>query len=161
MNDFNVNWAETKTSAKGTEYKRATLTDESGKQTENVAVFNFYSKYNDVKPGNIVSGTLVADLFKGKTSYKLEDGKTWQKNTNWKPGGGGGSTVYNSQAMETKKENVHEAQENKALGIKVSSTIRMAVDIAIAEGAPNSTNILKWRTWLWENWDVGNKDVPF
>lgn len=59
--------------------------------------------------------------------------------------------------LQKKAENIEKAQENKEHGIKTSSTIRMAVDIAIAESRtsnrPMKEMIQLWRAWLWENWD--------
>lgn len=70
-----------------------------------------------------------------------------------------------NKAMEVKKENIQLAQENKERGIMTSSTIRMAVDIALAEahGLPFDVGVVKgrvkeWRKWLISEWD--NLDAP-
>lgn len=68
--------------------------------------------------------------------------------------------------MDKKAENIEKAQGNKELGIMTSSTIRMAVDIALAE--VNSAQmfdegvfkgrITYWRKWLVSEWD--NVEAP-
>ncbi len=64
--------------------------------------------------------------------------------------------------MEKKAADIKVAQENKEQGIKMSSTIRMAVDCAIAEGSVTKENIQEWRAWLWTEWDKEDKDfAPF
>ena len=71
-----------------------------------------------------------------------------------------------TKAMDKKAENIAVAQDNKEKGIMTSSTIRMAVDIALAEstGLPFDVGVFKgrvreWRKWLIAEWsDV--KDAP-
>lgn len=72
--------------------------------------------------------------------------------------GTGGANI--AKAQEVKAKNIEKAQDNKELGIKTSSTIRMAVDLAIAEGTPNTQTILKWREWLFTNWDIPSDIAP-
>lgn len=66
--------------------------------------------------------------------------------------------------VKEKQEGIKIAQENKELGIKVSSTMRMAVDIVTSLGAyQNMTteqSIKHWRSWLWSEWDKQDKDFP-
>lgn len=64
-------------------------------------------------------------------------------------------------AIAEKSKSIAIAQENKAEGIMLSSTIRMAVDIVVARGiagedidtASIKAKILNWRKWLVDNWD--------
>lgn len=68
--------------------------------------------------------------------------------------------------MEKKAVYIGQAQGNKELGIKVSSTMRMAVDLVVAEGLEGRVEdgiknaIQEWRAWLWMEWDKEDKDFP-
>lgn len=64
--------------------------------------------------------------------------------------------------MEQKQNAIQHSQDNKAESIKISSTIRMALDKAIAEQDVSEDNILKNRAWFWEKWDAKDSDFgPF
>lgn len=72
------------------------------------------------------------------------------------------------KAMEKKEASIGRFQDNKEYSIKVASTMNKAVELAIAESKnPNFTelesNILKWRKWLWSNWNVDETEMenPF
>lgn len=78
------------------------------------------------------------------------------------------STGAIKQAMQVKSENIKVAQDNKEHGIMTSSTIRMAVDIALAEitGLPFDVGVFKgrvktWRDWLIAEWDNTKSAPPF
>lgn len=81
-----------------------------------------------------------------------------------------------AQAQETKHQHIQEAQDNKEMSIKVSSTFRDATMLTIAsfEGKqPTEREMkeqwLKWRVWLYENWtnvtayptEINPEDVAF
>ena len=38
--------------------------------------------------------------------------------------------------------------------------MRDAVLLSIAEGKPEPERVLKWREWLWNNWDVSDDQYP-
>lgn len=119
---------------------------------------------------NVMTGhTVEADLVVNKngqyTNKTLYPTKTWQKNTDFKTG-----KTNIAQAMEIKREGISLAQENKAEGVKISSTIRMAVDIALAKlggdiemktPADIQAQIRYWREWLLAEWDNINNAAPF
>jgi len=73
-----------------------------------------------------------------------------------------------NKAMDKKADNIALAQDNKEKGIMTSSTIRMAVDIALAEsaGLPFDVGVFKgrvkvWRDWLIAEWDNTKSAPPF
>lgn len=80
-----------------------------------------------------------------------------------KPRGGAYSAFKGqviAQAQDRKNEMIGKTMDRKDISIKVSSTMRDAVQLAIAEGLPNEEAIEKWRAWLWLNWDKEDKDFP-
>ena len=106
------------------------------------------------------------------------EANAWQnpKNEKWslypiedrKPSGGAGGAYKQAvieKAVARKEEGIARSQDNKEHGIKVSSTMRMAVDLALAE--KDDANVLdtleegirKWRRYCWDNWDVDAKDI--
>lgn len=120
MDTFTIKSSETKTSAKGTEYKRVTLTKSDGEEVKDVAVFKTFSLYGAVNPGATIAGNLKSSLYQGKVSYTLED--------EIKSRGGAykGNQGMIKEAVKEKNENIKAAQENKKDGIKVSGAQRDA-----------------------------------
>lgn len=167
---FKINTiADTPTST-GKSKKTASLTDETNATYEKVGVWSDFPNYANLAVGQTVEGSL-------KTS---PDGK-WV-NLMPPPSGnarGGGYTKPQgaiTKAMDRKEAGIEKFQDSKELGIKISSTMRMAVDCAIAEyesrknsgfqpkdaGEYLQSLILRWRKWLWENWDAKDTDfAPF
>lgn len=134
--------------------------------------------------GNAVKFSIWSDFpgFNEITSASEIEGNLWNKpgTDKWtlyppKPQGGanrgqsGGFKAGVKEAQATKREDIKNAQENKELGIKVSSTMRMAVDIVVATLANEKIidesvikgEIGKWREWLWNEWDNWENFPPF
>ena len=69
------------------------------------------------------------------------------------------------QVMEKKNQSIGRFQDNKEWSIKVASTINKAVDLAIAEIKDIRTlntleeDIIKWRRFLWNNWNIDLEDT--
>ena len=64
-------------------------------------------------------------------------------------------------AMEYQKEvtkNVEKAQDNTSHSVRVSSTMRDAVLLAIAQEDPSHENVLEQRKWLWKHWSDPDDD---
>jgi hypothetical protein len=92
-----------------------------------------------------------------------------------KPAGGanrgqsGGFKANMSAMVEKKQEGIRQSQENKELGIKTSSTARMACDIVVATLRGEEIideSVLKgklemWRKWFWMHWDDPENYPPF
>ena len=68
--------------------------------------------------------------------------------------------------VEQKQEGIKQSQENRDHGIKVSSTMRGAIDITLAELGEGKTTaeyekrIAYWRQFLWLEWDKSDSDFP-
>lgn len=153
---YTVEWAKTKkegeTNGRAWKIIEMTLKDEAGVVTEEVSTFD------PVTPGITIEGTIEM-----KGQYKNF------KSTPVAPKQGGNAgykTKMMEETMEKKSEHIRVAQDNKELGIKMSSTIRMAVDLAIAskqdfDGEVElKANVLEWRKWLWLEWDKKDTDYP-
>lgn len=161
MAKFQVTWGEEKTASSGSKYFRADLKDVDGKEYKGVAIFNSFTDYAKVQPGGEVEGKIVEKDYKGQPSYTLENLAPLQ--SGYRAGGGNMAKV-----MEKKAEQIATAQGNKELGIMTSSTIRMAVDIAIAEvsGMPLDEGLFKsrvkhWRDFLIAEWSNVKEAPPF
>ena len=150
--NIQIDWVEEKTSSKGVLYKKASVTD-GDRKYEDVAVFNYYSKYAEVIPGATVEGVIQEGrIFQGKPSYTLTDGNLGAKPASMRKE----STI--AKAQERKAEFIEKAQDNKDNAVKVASTMNKAVDLTIAFptywDVPNKEEqIIKWREWLWKHWD--------
>ena len=71
------------------------------------------------------------------------------------------------RVMEKKEQSIGKFQDNKELSIKISSTMRDAVLLAIEErrGDPDSESlgnlIITWRKWLWTHWSDPETDALY
>lgn len=146
-----ISWCEVKKSKDGTkEWKELTL--EGGQK---VSIWPNHPEYLKAAPGATVSGDIVVN---GKytnlapsnvrTPYSQRPGASQGKST-WTP------------------EKSKEVQDIKDLSFKIAGTQRDAVLCAIAEYNAGKVKdlesvILKWRKWLWENYDAKDTDfAPF
>lgn len=159
---YKIEWLENK----DTDWKIIQLSDESGKTYKDVSI-NRKDK-NGIEFPNF--DTLRAE--------DMIEGDFWvsPKGRNYlfppKPQSPKGGNI--SKMMEKKAVLIEKAQDNKELGIMTSSTIRMAVDLVVAQMAndhiiQNATEadikgmIKEWRKWLvseWNNVDL-NAKIPF
>ena len=156
MAKYIVEWCEVKktgeTNGRPWKITNMTLKDEQGNTHDDVSTFDV------VTPGITIEGVIEP-----KGQYKNF------KSTPVAPKANGGGAYKQKQiedTMEKKAAYIGQAQGNKELGIKVASTLRMAVDIAISQ-VPNMSQpyqmeelIKSWRKWLWMEWDKEDKDFP-
>lgn len=154
-----IPWVEVATSSKGTSFKKITVETEDGKKYDDAVVFPTYSKYNEVMPGVTLEGVLAdGKEYRGRIGKILTDGNLGARPASMR------SPAAITKAMEKKEASIEKFQDNKELSIKISSTLRMAVDLTIAEyptrEIPPAESIKKWREWLWINWDVDDKNMP-
>lgn len=133
---------------------------------DDVAIWSSFPDFANLKDGDVVMGELEVKQNGQYTNKTLN----YPKPANSSPRGSyaaKGPAV--EKAMERKEASIGKFQDNKELSIKISSTMRDAVLLAIAEfnadGGKNNTThsldelILKWRKWLVEHWS--DADVPF
>lgn len=142
--------AETTKTPTGKTLHKVEVRDEEGVRHEHVAMWG--SNWPTVETNTEVEGEMNIQK-NGKFTNKTLYPKTTYKTSERKPTG-------IAAAVEKKNENISKFQDNKELGIKISSTIRMAVDCAIAEGNPTEDNIKKWREFFWHQFDVKEIDFP-
>jgi|SRR3990167_4569772 len=156
--NITVNSSTDKVASNGKPYKALEVQDESGAVFK-VNIFNDFPDFANVKAGSVVRGQLVE---KGQYTNLLSE-------TQNKPRGGGNyanKEASVTKAMDRKEKSIGRFQDDKEFSIMVSSTMRDAVQLAIAEIKDITTlntlekDILKWREWLIQNWNVDEKDVP-
>ncbi len=159
---YKIEWVENKSK----DWKVATVSAVDGTKQTDVSI-NRVSKKGDmfpdfdgITPGKEIGGRLWSSPA-GKWYLFAPDKEEKTFNTFKKPN--------MSAVMEKKAENIDHAQDKKAEGIKVSSTIRMAVDMALAElgqlempytPIDMQECVRKWRTWFWNEWEKSDKDFP-
>lgn len=148
-----IKTVEEKVTSTGKPMFKVTMTDESGKD-ENLNMFD------PVKVGDTVEGETYTND-KGYLNFKrkLEPPEFIKKSSGYKE-------KIMEKAMERKENGIEKFQDNKEWSIKVASTMNKAVELAIAEIKDIKTlntlenDILKWREWLWNNWDVASDQYP-
>lgn len=160
--NWKVDWCENKTSAKGASYMKATLTDETGAQHENVTIFSSFPNFSNIRPGEKISGFLKVNDYKGQTTYSLDVERTqgWGRQTNVKQ-------AAVAAAMEKKQENIEKTLDRKDESYKISSTFRDATLLTVAQLQGNGSGLeqyktvwITWRDWLWKNHDKDSLDMP-
>ena len=162
--EYEIEWIEAKTSAKGTNYHRATLKAEDKSWTD-VAIFKGFNA-EDLVPGGKVKGILEEKEYMGKPSYTL-NAPVSPKTAS----AGAFKAQQIEKAVERKEASISRFQGDKEYSIKVSSTFRAAVDSAIAEyqemrrvsvstDADIEKLFKKWRAFFWSSFDVVETDYP-
>ncbi len=138
------------------------VTDSEGKAHKG-SMWSDFPGFAQLSFGSEFEADIVAkekNGYVGYTFYPLREQKT--------AGGAnkGFSSGMGAKLMDKKAENISKAQENKENGIKVSSTIRMAVDIVTSRNTDLMTvdeiqeQIKNWRQWLWNEWDADDSKFP-
>jgi len=152
--NFEIIWSEKKKTTTGKDVISATLKDESGAEFEKVSIWGDFPNWDSIMTGHKVTGVIYTNDKGYKTLYppKQENASTGQI--------GGNKSGFGAGMMKAKQEGIQKSQENKELGIRTSSTIRMAVDLAIAENTPTEARIKYWRSWLVGNWDIQEPTSP-
>lgn len=148
---------ETKT---GKPYKMCEV--EVGGEVRKVNIWSNAPDFANIKEGSVITGKMAMEGQYWNISFEGAE----------KPRGGAGSVYKTAQiekVMETKRQDISKFQDNKELSIKISSTIRMAVDTATSltpaqwHGTTMEEEIRWWREWFWLEWDRTGSDAmkPF
>lgn len=125
---------------------KATFKDEEGHETTDVSTFE------PITLGQVIKGAITKNEKYSNWEFK----KAMEKPNFMKKG------ANIEKAMEKKEQSITKFQDNKEWSIKISSTMRDAVLLSIAENNPTPERIQKWRKWLLDNWDVEPSDIsPF
>ena len=158
---LSVKWIEVKTIPSGAKLLEGTFTGEDGKDFE-ATIWEkdkegkYFPDFATLAAGQSFEVNPWTNPKTGKVSIYAPRPQNAPQG-NFKP-----KTGVIAQAQNHKAELIAEAQDNKERGIKMSSTIRMAVDCAVAEGNVTEANIKKWRSWFYTNWDVDpSQEAPF
>lgn len=147
---------EMRTTSTNKPFKSVTL-DEQVLGKDKFNVFQFHTRYNDVVEGR----SFAPEEFEPDGQYiKLIDPDKGLKR------GFGGNKPNSAQiavAQAQKAQDIKTAQDNTSYNVRVSSSMRDAVLLAIAEGKPTPENIVKWRGWVWREWENVDKlsEPPF
>ena len=151
---YSINWLEKRIGKSGKEYIVMNLREldqygKQGKETQNVSTFEL-----QYQPGQEIEGAIVpnGNYLNWKPLEAPDFIKKQQSNTAFK-------TQQIEKVMDRKEQGIAKSQDNKEWGIKVSSTMNKAIDLAIAEDNATQECILKWRRWIWDNWDVNLDDT--
>lgn len=145
----------------------ARLKDETGTVYEHVTIWGDFPGYAEIMSGHSIEGVITpASDPKYAPSLKPLTGPKRASNSNFKH-------HQDKEVLDIRRGDISHFQENKELSIKIASTMNKAVELAIEEfGFLTRTSIatrpeldglvLKWREWLWNNWDFKATDtVPF
>lgn len=142
----------------------ADLKNEAGIEYKNVSINRTKKSTGEVFPGfdEIMTGHTISGEFwetPDRSKAYLYPPRVDKPYSGANKSFGGGI-----KAVERKEAGIEKAQVNKAEGIMTSSTIRMAVDCAIAEfnNIPETGEleslILKWRAWFVDKWEITPTD---
>lgn len=125
-----------------------------------VNIFSDFPHFAEIIVGSTIDGEL----------RKNDKGYTNLYSNEIKPRSGAGGAfkqVQIEKTMEVKAQHIEKAQTNKEEGIKIASTIRMAVDIVTSlksdqwQATTMQEEIRFWREWLWLEWGkVGKDNMP-
>lgn len=156
---------ERKTTSTGKKMIKAELLNEDGNTAveEDVAIWDSFPNFATLREGDRVEGTIDTKVNGQFTN------KTLKAPYIAKSGVSGGFKAGMKEMVKEKQEGIKVAQENKELGIKTSSTIRMATDVVIATLANEKIidesvikgKIREWREWFLAEWDNIDNAPPF
>ncbi len=162
MAKFKINYIKQVPLNNGKVKKSATLVDEQGVETKFVTIWPDFLNFVGLGENQVIEGELKIVQNGQYTNATLYPPSTAQNRSNGAVGGSKGGFI--ALAQENQAQLIQTAQNNKEEGIKTSSTIRMAVDLAIAEKAggnpePFPQLIKGWRSWLIANWNLPTSPV--
>lgn len=160
---YKIDWSEKKPTSTGKMKLDAILVGEDGVKVENVTIWGNFPNFGTLMTGNDVEGTIQEKQngnYLNRTLYPI-------KPVNPPPGGAKRPLNASiTKAMETKREGIKEAQENRSEAVRIASTFRDATLITVSQMGTGGgdegyqKNWLKWRSWLWQNWDVDETNEP-
>lgn len=155
-----INAVEQKFTKEQKPYYKVILTDSTGAEYDGVSIWSDFPGFNSVAIGGELEGTVTTND-RGYKNFKSVNPAFTSPPRSYPNRAGNMSAV-----MAQKAAGIKQSQDNKELGIKISSTIRMAVDIALAElsqpytPADMQQAIERWRAWLWNAWEKNDSDYP-
>jgi hypothetical protein len=150
MTKFKIEWFENKPTSTGKARAIVSLKDEGGKMYEGVTMWGTNWNLAELGSGHEVEG-----------DYKEEQNGQYLNKTLFKPSVAGGRRDGGMKAAQERKETmITKAQDQKQLGIEISSTFRDATAITVAQFNGKSftdeefkTKWQEWRNWLTAQFD--------
>ena len=157
---YNIFWSEKKTGNYG-DYIVADLVDPEGGKIEGVSI-NRKSKKGDLFPGfdEILTGKdIEGELWTSDAGkhYLFAPKKKLEKPNFMKRD----ISKDVEKAQERTSASVEKAQNNTSHSVRVSSTQRDAVLLAVAQGNPSIENVVSLRKELWRHWDDPITDATY
>lgn len=140
------------------------LQDFNGVIESKVTIWEGFPNFATLKVGDEVIGAITVKVNGQYTNKTLNTEKTTgYGNPGRQP------SISMNKIMEKKQEAIQQSQGIKDLGIRLSSSMNKAIDLAMAQAGEGmspdvyKTLIIQWRTWILENWDVdlSRKQPPF
>jgi len=150
MNKYKLQNIERKTTSTGKAMLKCSALGEDQVMHEGVAIWSDFPRFADLKDGDEVEAEMDIKQNGQFTNKSLKYPSPAKTN-------GRGSYGIN-KAMEKKEESISKFQTNKEESIKISSTIRMAVDVVTAmdikeQNAETTKQMIEdWRRWFWKHW---------
>lgn len=157
---------------KNIDWKVVTLINEMESVEEDVSVNRknkqgeVFPRFDDIKEGSVVNGDFWRSPGGKSYLFAPKPEKTYNSVAS-----GARKSAMMDQVMEKKAAHIATAMDQKELGIKISSTLRMATDASIAEyesgrgftyGDTLIENIKGWRGFFWLEWEKNDSDFqPF
>ena len=132
---------------------------EAENELRKVNLFSNFPDFANIKEGSVFLATMTKEGAYWNLSYEGQEKapqRAFQAN----------KEASVTKAMDRKEKSIGRFQDDKEFSIMVSSTMRDAVQLAIAEIKDITTlntlekDILKWREWLITHWQIDEKDVP-
>ncbi len=149
--------AEATSTSTGKAMKKLSLEGENGVQ--NVNIFSDFPRYAEITVGSSIDGEIRKNQKGYDNLYSNEVKRGYAPRSP-------SQTANIEKAMDRKEASIGKFQDDKDFNIMVSSTMRDAVQLAIAEFGNERVldtleqGITKWRNWLIANWNVDKKDIP-
>lgn len=144
--------------SKGDDYKKVDVQKQDGSVVEGVSAFKFkYPNQAELVEGAEITAMIVID-----GNYRNLVSATEKPS---KGNFGAFKAQQIEKTMERKESSIGKFQDNKEFSIRVASTMSGAVQLAIAEYKDKTVldtldqAVLKWRKFLWNNWEVDPKDL--
>ena len=137
-------------------YKSLTVRQENGAEHK-VNIWSDFPNFANVTIGTVIRGKIEPNGKYMNLISELQAKAPSGQNQAFKQ-------AQIKETMDIKRQDIQKSQENKEQSIKIASTMRMAVDLAIAEYGDKTVlntleqSIKKWRAYCWENWDASDQD---
>ena len=156
MENIKITKITSKTTTGGKPYKMCEV-EYQGK-TERVNIWSNAPDFSNLVEGSIMVGKMTKEGQYWNISFEGQNSAP-RGNTGFK-------TAQIEKMVERKETSIGKFQDSKEFSIKVASTMSGAVALACAEFKDKTVldtldqAVLKWRNFLWENWDKDVKDNP-